>query len=53
MKIPKVWFQRWHMYPEDRRLGFIIDLRNREKYPTIDLCWWWGWVMIHFTDRRD
>ena len=47
----KIRFQRGHMYKDDRRLGLIFDKKNNEKLPTIDICWWWGWVMIYFTKQ--
>lgn len=50
--MPRVWFQKGWLDPGDRRLGLIVDKRAYERFPTIDVCWWWGWVMIHFTRRE-
>lgn len=46
----KVHFQKGWMYEGDRRFGFIVDRKNNERKPTIDICWWWGWVMIWFSN---
>lgn len=48
MKRP--YIQKGFLNPQDRKLGLIIDRRDREKYPTIDICWWWGWCMIYFAE---
>lgn len=51
MKRP--YLQKGWLYEGDRRFGFILDKKAHEKYPTIDICWWWGWVMIFFASRKE
>lgn len=50
--MPKMWFQEGWLSPGDRRLGIVVERRAGEHFPTIDVCWWWGWAMLHFTRRK-
>ena len=44
--MPRFYAQKGWLNDGDYRAGFIIYKRHHEKAITVDLCWWFGWVMV-------
>lgn len=51
--LKRPYFQSWYMAEGDRYIGFRVVKKGHEEWPTIDIYWWWGGVMIFFAGRYD
>ncbi len=50
MNMKRPYFQSWHMNEGDRFIGARIVKYGHETWPTIDIYWWWGGIMIYFAN---
>lgn len=46
------YIQKWWIDKGDRYLGARVVKYGHESFPTIDIYWWWGGVMIYFASRH-